>query len=81
MIFQLEQRHIDQGVPCHCDECPVVLCVAETTGAKKVYLVAGVITIDNFRVAIPPVVLKWVRSFDWRGRGVVTPMTFELPYP
>lgn len=77
MIVNVTQKHIDEGIRCKCDSCPVALALEDDTGVK------WWVGCYSFRrglanLSMPVLVDLWIQNFD-AGRPVV-PFSFEFPW-
>lgn len=79
MLFQLMQKHIDQGIRGRCRNCPVALAVKEVFPVQQVEVYTRDVSIDSYIYRLPSVVHYAIRTFDLEG--TMLPFEFELDIP
>ena len=85
MIFNVTQKHIDNGVPAKRSECPVALCLLEHYDHVLVTDDTGIIVWmggrDGEMYETPDPVTQFLQRFDFPGGWPkpLEPFSFELP--
>ena len=87
MKIEVTQRHINLGVRCSANNCPVALALTEqtgktyTVGPRDVYVFDWATNKHTLAFPTPPEVARFIRGFDILSdfMGNPKPFTFELP--
>jgi hypothetical protein len=84
MNFDLTEKHISNGKFGISRDCPVALCIKETTGATDVIIGLNQNNqpscfINKYEVVLPKGVQNFVGDYD--GRRPVRPFSFSLKMP
>jgi hypothetical protein len=79
MTINIQQKHIDKGVPCMAYSCPVALSLLEDgyksviTGTRDIFFHKDG---HHYRAEMPEDMCKWVENYDLHRS--VQPATFQV---